>query len=61
MREFLPGAEMVFDKFHVVKLANEAQDKVRRREMKVWPKGLKRMRYILSNCINFMIPDVWKS
>ena len=47
MMEFLPDAEMVFDKFHVVKLANEALDKVRRREMKVWPKDLKRMRYIL--------------
>ena len=30
----LPNAEITFDKFHVVKLANEAVDQVRREEAK---------------------------
>ena len=47
MREFLPDAEVVFDKFHVMKLVNEALDKVRRRELKVRPEDLKHMRYLL--------------
>ena len=47
MREFLPGAEVVFDKFHVVKLANVALDKVRRAERKVCPEDLKHMRFVL--------------
>ena len=47
MREFLPGAGAVFDKFHVVKLANAALDKVRRSERKVCPEDLKHMRFIL--------------
>ena len=47
MREFLPDAEVVFDKFHVVKLANAALDKVRRAERKVCPEDLKNMRFVL--------------
>ena len=47
MREFLPEAEVVFDKFHVVKLANAALDKVRRAERKVCPEDLRNMRFVL--------------
>ena len=32
-RENMPNAQLVFDKFHVIKLANDAADQVRRREM----------------------------
>lgn len=43
--EHLPRAEVTFDKFHVVKLLNEALDKVRRAEQKINPL-LTRSRYI---------------
>ena len=39
------GAQMTFDKFHVVKLANDAVDKVRRGEQKTEP-TLKKTRYV---------------
>ena len=32
VKDFCPGAELVFDKFHVAKKANEALDKVRKQE-----------------------------
>jgi transposase len=41
----MPKAEIVFDKFHVMKLMNEAVDKVRRRETKDNPE-LKKNRWI---------------
>lgn len=44
-REYLPGAETTFDRFHVVKLLNEAVDQVRRAERKEAPE-LKRTRYL---------------
>src|SRR6202451_2876395 len=34
MRETFPNAKITFDKFHVIKLANEAVDEVRRQEAK---------------------------
>ena len=34
IRENFPNAEITFDKFHVIKLANEAVDEVRRQEAK---------------------------
>jgi len=45
-RDFLPNASITFDKFHVVKLMNEAVDKVRRMEQKENPLLLKHTRYI---------------
>jgi len=41
--DYLPNAEVTFDKFHVVKLLNEAVDKVRKNEVKQNPilKGTK--------------------
>lgn len=44
-RRHLPEAEIVFDKFHVMKLVNEAVDEVRRAEQKERPE-LKRSRYV---------------
>jgi len=44
-REHIPKAEVTFDKFHVVKLLNEAVDKVRRAESKQNP-ILKGTRYL---------------
>lgn len=47
--EQLPGAEITFDKFHVICLVNNAVDEVRRREVKTQP-ILKRSRYaVLKN------------
>ena len=43
--EHLPKAQITFDKFHAVKLVNEAVDKVRRAESKDRPE-LKRTRYL---------------
>lgn len=49
VREEFPEARLTFDKFHVMKLLNEAVDKVRREEQ-FTEKALKRSRYIwLSN------------
>ena len=44
-RAQLPLAEVVFDKFHVLKLVNDAVDEVRRAEQKDRPE-LKRSRYV---------------
>jgi transposase len=44
-REHLPEAEITFDKFHIVKLINEAVDEVRRAEAKANPL-LKGTRYL---------------
>lgn len=43
VREELPSAEITFDKFHIIKIINEAVDKVRREEAKTNPllKGAK--------------------
>jgi transposase len=52
VKEHLPNATITFDKFHVVKLLNEALDEVRRREQKDNP-ILKRSRYaFLKNPVN---------
>jgi transposase len=42
--EHLPQAEITFDKFHTVKIVNDAVDEVRREEQKGRPE-LKRTRY----------------
>ena len=44
-REWFPDAEITFDRFHVVKLLNEAVEKVRRTEQKGRPE-LKRSRWL---------------
>ena len=43
--ESLPNAKVTFDKFHVVKLVNDAVDEVRRLEQKTTPE-LKKSRYV---------------
>ena len=43
--ESLPNAKVTFDKFHVVKLVNDAVDEVRRMEQKTNPE-LKKSRYV---------------
>lgn len=45
LREYLPAATTTFDRFHVVKLLNEAVDQVRRAERKEAPQ-LARTRYL---------------
>jgi len=45
VRENLQSAEITFDKFHIIKLLNEAVDKVRREEVKS-ESSLKKSRYI---------------
>ena len=46
VNESLPEAQITFDKFHIVKLINEAVDKVRREEVATQPL-LKKARYII--------------
>lgn len=49
----LPKAEIVFDKFHIIKIINEAVDNVRKREVKTNP-ILKKSKYVfLKNRENF--------
>ncbi len=51
-REKMPNAEIVHDRFHLVKYLNEAIDKVRRREVKT-QEDLKNSRYaLLKNKVN---------
>ena len=45
VEEFLPNAELTFDKFHIVKLINDGVDAVRREEVRE-NKGLTSTRYI---------------
>jgi transposase len=45
VRENLKSAEITFDKFHIIKLLNEAVDKVRREEVKS-ESSLKKSRYV---------------
>jgi transposase len=52
VKENLPKAEITFDKFHIIKLINEAVDQVRREEGRYTPE-LKGNRYIfLKNSVN---------
>lgn len=52
VREYLPNANITYDKFHIIKLINEAVDKIRRSEA-VESKILKGTRYIfLKNAKN---------
>ena len=52
VKEYLPSAEITFDKFHILKIINEAVDKVRKQEVAT-NKKLKGTKYIwLKNCDN---------
>ena len=52
VKENLPEAEITFDKFHIIKLINEAVDQVRREEGRYTPE-LKGNRYVfLKNSVN---------
>jgi transposase len=56
--EHLPNAQITFDKFHAVKLINDAVDEVRRQEQKTRPE-LKKTRYIwLKNSTNLTQPQL---
>lgn len=46
IKEFIPNAELVHDRFHLIKYLNESMDKVRRREV-VNEELLKESRYVL--------------
>jgi len=55
--EHLPNAQITFDKFHAVKIINDAVDEVRRGEQKTHPE-LKKTRYIwLKNSTNLTQPQ----
>jgi len=57
IRENLTNAEITFDKFHIIKLINEAVDSVRREEVKTNTE-LKKMRYtFLTNRTNLSIKN----
>ena len=56
IRDTFPAASMTFDKFHVMKLLNEAVDKVRRQEQRVRPE-LKRSRYVWTTNPENLSPD----
>jgi transposase len=43
--EYLPYSQIVFDKFHVMKMLNEAMDKTRKSEQKIHT-GIQRSRYL---------------
>jgi len=52
VREYLPNAEITFDKFHIIKIINEGVDAVRREEAKTQPL-LKKSRFaVLKNDAN---------
>ena len=60
VRENLPNAEITFDKFHVMKIINEAVDKVRKQEVKEEP-NLKGLKYLfLKNKENLSLNDLEK-
>lgn len=56
IRDSFPSASVTFDKFHVMKLLNEAVDKVRRAEQRERPE-LKRSRYIWTTNPENLSPD----
>jgi len=53
--ENLPNAEITFDKFHVIKIINEAVDKVRREEQKTNPILVKSRYVFLKNQVNYTV------
>lgn len=44
--EYVPDADIVFDRFHIVKLLHEAVDKIRRAEQRECRNGFKKSRYL---------------
>ncbi len=51
--EYLPKAEIVFDKFHILKIINKAVDDVRKQEVKTNPLLVKSKYIFLKNQTNF--------
>ena len=55
IKEYLPKTEITFDKFHILKIINEAVDKVKKQEVST-NKLLTGTRYIwLKNCNNLTV------
>ena len=46
VKEQLPNAVVTFDKFHLIKLMNEAMGKIRAEEARLFPDALKKSRYL---------------
>ena len=46
VKQYLPEAQLTFDKFHVLKVINEAVDKVRIEEQRQHPELLKKSKYV---------------
>ncbi len=46
VKEQLPNAVVTFDKFHLIKLMNEALGKIRAEEARLFPDALKKSRYL---------------
>jgi transposase len=61
VKEFLPGRDIVFDRFHVMKLMNEAIDDIRREQQCLYKKKgedvLKGSRYLLLKNIESLEPE----
>jgi transposase len=58
VKEQLPNAEVTFDKFHLIKLMNDALGKVRAEEARQFPEALKKCRFLfLKNPENLTAED----
>ena len=55
--ETYPAARQIFDHFHLMKLAGEAVDKVRRRERKTFPELLKGTRWLWLKRLERLTPE----
>lgn len=58
IRQEFPKAHLTFDRFHVIKLMNEAVDEVRRQEQKARPE-LKKTRFLWLRNEENIVPDDW--
>lgn len=58
IKEQLPNAVTTFDKFHLIKLMNEAMGKIRAEEARQFPEALKKSRYLfLKNHENLSLEE----
>lgn len=58
VKEQLPNAEVTFDKFHLIKLMNDALGKIRAEEARQFPEALKKSRFLfLKNPENLTAED----
>lgn len=59
--EFIPHADIVFDRFHVMKLMNKAIDEIRREQQRIYTKEgndvLKGSRFLLLRNIESLEPN----